>query len=916
MDTSNDTKEAEPQARSRGIMYRLSFAVDTFMRNVFFRLGLLVGNNPLKVILASLIVTAACCAGLIRFREESRDEELWVPKGTVAIRNQEYVTEKYGRTNRFVSIAFKAKDPSQGLATRETFLDMLEIAEEGFYRNVSDPTEEGRTVSFTDRCVPSSDTAQNELCLTASPFGLFYEAENAVFRNGRVNFFETVRQKIQSLSDADISDTLKNPPELNYDGTPFNAEELYAPIDPNEPIQVITYYQFSRNLGTVDGGQVVDPVADALEEDWSVFLLDEDSDLPRDTVEWYVNSVWGQSESLSDALSGDLPLLSFGFVLLAVYIIIFLGDFHFIRSHRLLALAALATTGIALGTGFGLSSAIGMFYGPVHSVLPLLVIGIGVDDCFHVTKAADEVFLRENDRKKSVPVRIALALSHSGTSITVTSFTNIVVFLLSAISRLPALRFFAIWAAICVLFAWVYSITFFTAFVTLDMRRIENARYDCVPCFKSKKGVKETNWFGRPPNGFSRFFERRFGPFIMNRIVKVVLLVLFFAGLGVCAYGCSQLYLKFRFAFFYPAGSSQREYQDVIDENFKLGDTGNVYIRGQDMSLEENQKRLYKMCSPGGTISQNKWVQPDSVDCWYTVMRNTEPFEIDEGEYYDPDVFITNVKTFLTQGIGPRYNTNILFNEDETEVTDTRFGFQYIYRESNVDQINGLKSVRETADDAGFGDVDGIAAAFPYSLLDIFIEQYDALEEEIALSLGLACLAVIVVCIILIGHPIVAIISLIVIGMVIIDVLGLTYFTGVNLNTVSVITLVLVTGISVDFVVHIARSFLEQVGTKKERAIKALGKMGPPVFYAGFSTFLAIIVLAFAKSYIFQVIFNGFLFLIIFAFLHGLILGPILLSLLGPGSFYESEEEKERAEQELEERFIGKADHVEADPQV
>lgn len=913
MNSSEDTTDFQPQARSRGLLYRFSFTIDTFMRNVFFRLGLFVGNNPLKVILASLIVTGLCGVGFIRFRQESRDEELWVPQGTVAVINQKYVTDTYGRNDRLMAIVFKTNNPSEGLATKQAFLDMLEVAEKGYYRNVTDPSDEGKTITYSDRCVPTFDRDGNELCLTISPFGLFYKTENIVKEtNGRVNFFRTVRTEIENLSDDDISNTLRNPPDVTYNGVPFNAEELYAPTgDSDQPIQVINYYQFSQNFGVVKDGATVDPEADALEEEWTLFLKDPDNNLPRNDIEWFVNSAWGQEQSLENALSGDLPLLSFGFVLLGIYVVLFLGDFHFVRSHRLLGLIAIATCGIAIGSGFGLSSALGMFYGPVHSILPLLVVGIGVDDCFHVTKAADEVFLRETHKNKPVAVRIALALSQAGTAITVTSFTNIVVFLLSAISRLPALRFFAVWAAFCIFFAWIYAITFYTAFVTLDMRRIEAARLDCVPCFKRKGGVTNTNWFGQPPNGFSRFFERRFGPIIMNPIVKIVLIILFVAGLGVCAYGCSQLYLKFRFAFFYPAGSYQREYQDVIDENFKLGDGASIYIRAQDMSSQENQKRLLNLCGPNGTISRNEWVQPDSVDCWYAVMRTTEGFELGGGEYYNPSEFVEKVQSFISEGIGGRYNSSIIFNEDRTEVTDTRFGFQYIYRESNVDQIEGLNSVRETASAEGFGEVQGIPAAFPYSYVDIFVEQYDALEEEIALSLGLACVAVILVCFVLIGHPTVAIISLIVIGMVIIDVLGLTYFTGINLNSVSVITLVLVTGISVDFVVHIARSFLEQVGTKQERAIKALGTMGPPVFYAGFSTFLAIIVLAFAKSYIFQVIFQGFLFLIVFAFLHGLILGPILLSLVGPKSFYESEKEKHYAEQQLEDRFSGKVNQIE-----
>lgn len=122
------------------------------------------------------------------------------------------------------------------------------------------------------------------------------------------------------------------------------------------------------------------------------------------------------------------------------------------------------------------------------------------------------------------------------------------------------------------------------------------------------------------------------------------------------------------------------------------------------------------------------------------------------------------------------------------------------------------------------------------------------------------------------------------------------------MNYVSVIKLVLCTGIAVDFVLDIARFFLEHVGTRTERAIKSLETMGPPVVYVDTSKFLAIIVISLADSYVFDVLFQGFLFLILAGFVHGLMHGPIVPSYIGPKSFYVEQEDKDRKERELEER--------------
>lgn len=911
--------DPQPSRPDRRFILRISDAIDNYMRAAFFRLGLFVARRPAKVIIASLIFLFITAAGMLRFRTDSREDKLWVPTGTTAILNRRWVDSNFGRFSRFSSIAFVATDPAKGIATRDAFLDILYIAEKAFNETAGPLDEEGpfnTTITWEERCITTSDANANRMCTTLSAFNVFYKVENIVRRQDRkVNFFATVRKGIEQLSDDEIEATLKEPPQT-FDNSSFIPAELYTTGDDSDKIQVFLFGQIIENNEIEKDGSAVDEEAEELEKVWTDYILNTTNFNDVANVRWYASSPYGQGQSLSEALYGDLPLLSFGFVLLGIYIVFFLGDWHAIRSHRLLGLAALVTCGLALGTCFGLSSALGMFFGPVHQILPLLIIGIGADDCFHITRAADGMFQRVDLKDRSLETRIALAMSQAGTAITVTSFTNVAVFLLSAISRLPALRYFALWAAIGILFAWVYAITFFTAVVVYDFRRIEANRLDCVPCFKPREKAKELNWFKQEPGAFNRFFSQRFGPFITGNIARIVILVLFTAGLGASIYGCSQLYLKFRFAFFYPSGSSQREYQDVIDEYFELGDSTSVYIRNKPLKTVENQERFLRLCHPEtGLIVENEWIQNNSINCWYYFMRMDIPPTPSDG-YYEPDEFISIVKSYISSNSsGNRFVNDIVFNDDETEIIGTRFRAKYVYRETNSDEVTALDSVRRVAnfevegvaeESEGFGtDENGkFPAAFPYVFQDTFTEQYAALPTEIGASLGLASVAVAIVCFILVGHPLVALISVVVVGMVIIGVLGLTYFTGINLNSVSVITLVLCTGIAVDFVVHITRAFLEHVGTRRERTIKALAQMGPPVFYAGFSTFLAIVVLAGAKSYIFQVLFFGFFFLIILAFLHGLVLGPVILSLIGPSSFFDTEEQKETAEKELETRFV------------
>ena len=69
---------------------------------------------------------------------------------------------------------------------------------------------------------------------------------------------------------------------------------------------------------------------------------------------------------------------------------------------------------------------------------------------------------------------------------------------------------------------------------------------------------------------------------------------------------------------------------------------------------------------------------------------------------------------------------------------------------------------------------------------------------------------------------------------------------------------------------------------RRYKAHTALTKMGSSVFHGGFSTFLAISVLAPAKTYIFVVFYRLWFGIILFGMSNGFLFLPVILSLAGP----------------------------------
>lgn len=53
-----------------------------------------------------------------------------------------------------------------------------------------------------------------------------------------------------------------------------------------------------------------------------------------------------------------------------------------------LSILGVVSVFLAVLISFGLCSAMGVFFGPVHNILPLLLLGLGVDDMFVILQVS------------------------------------------------------------------------------------------------------------------------------------------------------------------------------------------------------------------------------------------------------------------------------------------------------------------------------------------------------------------------------------------------------------------------------------------------------------------------------------------------------------------------------------------------
>lgn len=116
-------------------------------------------------------------------------------------------------------------------------------------------------------------------------------------------------------------------------------------------------------------------------------------------------------------------------------------------------------------------------------------------------------------------------------------------------------------------------------------------------------------------------------------------------------------------------------------------------------------------------------------------------------------------------------------------------------------------------------------------------------------------------------------------------VVGYMALWDINLDSISMINLIMCIGFSVDFTAHICYAYMaSKAKTADEKVSECLYSLGLPIVQGSSSTILGVIALLLADSYIFSVFFKMVFMVIFFGAMHGLFLLPVLLSLFGPGS--------------------------------
>ncbi|XP_020350162.1 patched domain-containing protein 3 [Oncorhynchus kisutch] len=570
-----------------------------------------------------------------------------------------------------------------------------------------------------------------------------------------------------------------------------------------------------------------------------------------------------------------IPLFSITYVIAIVFSIVSCLRFDCVRNKVWVATFGVLSAGLAVLSAFGMMLHIGVPFVMTVANSPFLILGIGVDDMFILISCWQQTNVHAR-----VEDRLADTYKEAAISITITTLTDVLAFYIGLMTPFRSVQSFCLYTSTAILFCFLYSITFFGAFLVLNGRR-ENSNKHWLTCKEVPEDcpVGRSKWYdlccvggaydrhtgAEEVQPMNHFFKKHYGPFLVKPWTKVCVILLYSVYLSISIYGCFQIQEGIDLRNLAADDSYVNRYYD--DEKayfYEYGPNIMVIIRGEFAYWEE--KNMLDLESCVEDFKNLSFIEKDIFTSWLKSYK-----------YYGyhtnlnlsvENVFKTNLSSFLRSYSDFKQDVNFTNNS----IRASRFFIQTVNITTAIDEMNMLNNLRDTARRCS-------VPLLVYHPVFIYHDQYAVIVSNTVQNISVTTAVMLLISLLLIPNPLCCLWVTFSIASVIVGVTGFMALWDVNLDTISMIILVVCIGFSVDFSAHISYAFVSnKKPTANEKAVEALFHLGYPILQGALSTILGVIVLSASKNYIFRTFFKIMFLVIFFGLFHGITFIPVFLT--------------------------------------
>uniref|UniRef100_A0A8D0LC57 Patched domain-containing protein 3 n=1 Tax=Sphenodon punctatus TaxID=8508 RepID=A0A8D0LC57_SPHPU len=841
---------AEPPAWCR------TDCIERPLSRAFGRLGALVAACPWAFVLLPLLLSGGLGSGFLYLHQRKADdiEGQFTPLGGPAKSERRFIQQHFpgndsgrfsgprlSREGTFASLI--AVSTSDSLLTRAAFREILALDRAVRNLNATWGSPE-IPLSYPDLCARSQgscsspnpllsvlqgDPAQIETLLPSLTYPLFFQGK--IFLG---SFLGGVQLVPGTGSQVRAAKALKLVYYLREDGAPDREKSLHW-------LENFLHQNiFLRIL------QFILPVA-------------------------YFTSI-SRQEEFEGNTKEVIPLFSITYFLTIFFSIISCLRLDCVRNKAWVAAFGVLSSGLAVLSSFGLLLFCGVPFVMTVANAPFLVLGVGVDDMFIMVSCWQQTQVKDEVKK-----RMSATYAEAAVSITITTLTDVLAFYIGIATSFQSVKAFCLYTGTALIFCYLYNLTFFGAILALNGKREEDNRHWLTflkvnetqsdsrsmynLCCVGGSFDKDTG--AEVEHTMTGFFRNYYGPFLTNIWTKVFVVLLYLVYLASSIYGC--IYIKEGIDLRNLASDHsyvvqyydwEEEYLSEYGPRVMVSVTENVPYWDSSVraDIENCMESLENISYVDKNLSQS-WLR------MYETLAKNIPLNIN-----NKDFFMGNLSLLFTVVPEFEWDIDIHFKE----IAASRFFIQTVNVTTAVDEKNLVSQLRDLTANCKI-------PLMVYHPAFIYFDQYIVIVQNTIQNVVIAAGAMLVISLLLIPNPLCSLWVTFAIASVIVGVAGFMTYWGVNLDSISMINLVICIGFSVDFSAHISYAFVSSKESNVNgKAVDALYHLGYPVVQGAISTILGVIVLSAANTYIFRTFFKIMFLVITFGAAHGLIFIPVL----------------------------------------
>ncbi|KAF0990703.1 hypothetical protein HZS_1074 [Henneguya salminicola] len=947
--------EEEPLLGFSSTTYRFQQKVQYCMQNLLRRWGIFVASNKICFSLFSLIVLIFLSSGIAyHFEVTSNPIDIWSPPNSEFRKQKEYFDENFGPFYRVEQIIMKATNVKNtnhvvdgnnvtfGSTLQSDIIEQVFKLQQDIHQLKATYVSNNiiHNVSLADICFKPLEP-QNTHCAMFSI--------TQYFQNNLTLFKEM-------FNGSDWHNHIYNcvgVPETMVDSSFGNAScfsDFFAPVNPklvlgnytDDPIEAtVLVINFLVN-------NYIKNTENSISIAWERSLLAYLKDFKHPNITLSYSAECSVQDEIDRQSHAEARTVSISYLVMFIYVCFSLGTFSFknfstffVKQKIMLGFVGVILVFLSVLSSIGLfcylKYKVNMI---ILEVLPFLTLAIGVDNIFLIVHELRRL-KRSLENDIIIPNLIGEVMANVGQGMVVSAVAQITTFSIGAISNIPAVKSFTLFAAAAIAINFFMQMTLFLVILTLDCMREQSKRPDILCCITCPNAVEEDH-----PGVLEHLFNL-ISKITLSCYARPIILFSFITVWFVSLYHVPslkigldqttalpinsylQVYFKDIFKYLksgppvyfmvYPGYRyEQKKYQDLISScpgcdpdsltttifryskisNYsKIATASYSWLDAYAAWLRPDETNLccrYKIDpTTNKSVFCPSYLTKNDKDCKPCIKPNDEPVNVTEEEFslFLPWFLLDLPGEICPHGGKPNYGKSVVLNNEyyvkkdknAPSVLTSAFMAYHTSLASSDDLISALTqavNISKTISKTLNHTV------MPYSVYYIYYESYFTIWKEAAISFGVSLVAILSVNLFLYGFEVrMAIIMTSLIYLMNLVNAGFMYARGIHLNPVSLVNLILFIGINVEFLSHIGRAYLSAPSPSRTQKAKfALAQTGASVFSGiAMTKILGVLILSFSSSILFRVYyFEMYAIAILVGSLHGLILLPVVLSYFGP----------------------------------